>query len=627
MSIDKVEIQKNWCSEVDSPTYKLTWYIVKEEVFQDPRLLDNNGAVENKNAVIIASSGETMAYSVENLVMQSFITPGSKHGDTTTGIFQFDIYEPGGFQLLNRILSLSHSFGFANFQSARYVLKVELVGRKYNSNVPIKFDGVFYYPMLLSQINASAGPEGAQYNIVGANQHKIAQLSANIVTDIKINRITTVQTFFDGLTQALNSHEQNIRRKKIGHTVENAKTWKIEVDDSFKKYLNKSFVGTTDKKSSAPMQDPREGEKIQLILGKYQNVSTFIIDTITDRLPAYQDDLSIAMKEEQDVFEKNVDYRLRQAVNNKPSAFMFKDFVTVTPSIRYDGEIDPMTNKEKEIIVLTVALRKSYTTPSLDPEHQNSLMLNSTYQQQRFELLPIHKKYDYLYTGQNTEVLDFSLDFNQLFYLTRDPSAGEGYATVDNTFKPREAEPVTTQSTDKSSGVTNSSTVKKSDVTYLSDVKIDNGAVSTQIERLGYVAKTSSSNDQKNATTRQAQQAREQQMINAASFDYIMFEINIKGDPYWLGTPGSINTTTTSTTLFDGLNEDSLIIFVNYLPEDIADPTKKNKKTLDIASTGVYKIIEVESKFQQGKFTQTLKGMRDRSTSTDLIQNKITGLS
>lgn len=102
------ETKPNWCSTVDSPTYKLTWYIVSNKVFNNPKLLDNipdtytnnatnNTASKSGDAVVIAASGETSEYSLENLVIQSMISPGTSTGNTTTGAFQFDIYEPGGF--------------------------------------------------------------------------------------------------------------------------------------------------------------------------------------------------------------------------------------------------------------------------------------------------------------------------------------------------------------------------------------------------------------------------------------------------------------------------------------------------------------------------------------------------
>jgi hypothetical protein len=64
MSTSRIDVTPNWCSTVDSPTYKLTWYIVNRDVFNNPRLLDHNNAVITKTAVIIAASGETSEYSM-----------------------------------------------------------------------------------------------------------------------------------------------------------------------------------------------------------------------------------------------------------------------------------------------------------------------------------------------------------------------------------------------------------------------------------------------------------------------------------------------------------------------------------------------------------------------------------
>ena len=71
-------------------------------------------------------------------------------------------------------------------------------------------------------------------------------------------------------------------------------------------------------------------------------------------------------------------------------------------------------------------------------------------------------------------------------------------------------------------------------------------------------------------------------------------------------------------TLIDNLDEDSLLAFVNYLPAMSAGVRK-----LDIASSGVYKVTDVESKFQLGKFTQQIQATRDTNSSTDLIQKRL----
>lgn len=625
------ETKSNWCSTVDSPTYKLTWYIVSNKVFNNPKLLDNipdkytnnatsNAASSSGDAVVIAASGETSEYSLENLVLQSMISPGSSTGNTTTGAFQFDIYEPGGFLLMNRILTLSHAFNFGNIQSAKYVLKVQFVGRTVESSTPVAFPGTFYYPMMLATINASSGAEGSQYNIVAANQHKIAVTASKIVTDIKVTGVKDVESLLKNLETALNAHEINIRKLQVTEAdLENSKCWKIEYSDDFKTYL-KSYVkpSQTDMSGTGLKASTYDANSAQYILHKHTNVVTYLTNILTKQVPDFYNTFSTTTDKNTAINEKKVatlkntlkaDQGLQKharGIVNSTNEYK-NEFIKITPSVKYKDEIDTYTNTSQEEIILYIELHTSHTNPQPDVHKQQEATINASYQSRRFELLPIYKAYNYLFSGSNTEVLDFNLNFNQMFYLTRDPSEGVNLPNSDNENSGNAGE-VTK--------VTKTVAVPK----YLSNTTISSATIVTQLENIAYVIKVPDSKSQSNADEPNAVVAVDQAEINAASHDFIMFDITIKGDPYWLGTPGSTVTSSKGSTLVDNLDEDSLIAFINYLP----DNGKSNgARKLDIAASGIYKILEVESKFQLGKFTQSLKGMRDRNSSTDLIKTKL----
>tara|TARA_R110002074_G_scaffold397783_1_gene588651 strand:- start:395 stop:2221 length:1827 start_codon:yes stop_codon:yes gene_type:complete len=599
MSTGNIETSMNWCSEVDSPTYKLTWYIVNHEVFNNPLLLDNNAAVGNKKATIIASSGETSEYSVENLILQSRISPGTDTGNTTTGAFQFDVYEPGGFQLMNRILQLSHLFKFTNIQSAKYVLKVEFIGRNVVTSAPESFPGVFYYPMMLSSINASAGPDGSQYNIVAANQHKIAVAASKIVTDIKVTGVTNVEIFLDQLQIELNNHEQNIRKLQIKDTAVNAKQWNIKIDKSFEKYLKSPMEPV---KGSGHDNDMKNPVAAYYTLPKAKNVVEYLVSTLTKQVPDYYNTFAENTTENNKMKQDAIKFDRGRAHAGRQDIYV-NDFIKVTPTIKTTDKKDIYTNSEQELIELTISLYTSHTVPQSEPYNQQSATIDASYQSRRLELLPINKAYSFLFSGDNSEVLDFNLNFNHMFYLTRDPSNSAGYTKIT-----------------KELGSLEPSKVTQRIPTYLSELSINNQSPNTQIESITTEIKSTSSKDQANSEEQNASNAIDKAELHGASMDFISFDVTIKGDPYWLGTPGSYVTSKNRSTLIDNLDEDSLIIFINYLPDN--GKTQGGRK-LDIASSGVYKIIEVESKFQLGKFTQTLKGMRDRNSSTDLIQKQL----
>ena len=611
MSISKIKTSANWCSKVDSPTYKLTWYIVNNEIFNDPQKLNNmpdkynsanNEAVSNSKAVVIASSGETSEYSIENLVIQTRLVPGASTGNTTTGTFQFDIYEPGGFLLVNRILQLSKIFDFTNIQQAKYVLKVEFIGRKITDSSTVRFDGEFYYPMLISSLRATAGPEGSQYNFVASNQHKIAIASSKNITDIKLSGITDVESLIKQLGIELNKQEESIRKTKETDEVHNPKKWIIQVDKSFEKYLKSVLKeASTDIGGTGQKADITDSAAAQYAIRPGKNIVTYLIDTLTEQVPDYYNTFNNRKDENKTRKEKTSS--ALSGEGNRAKAFdatYENEFITVTPEIKMTDKKDLYTNAAQEIVTLTIKLKTSLTVPQVSGETQAWATSNASYQNRRLEMLPIYKSYSYLFTGTNTEVLDFDLNYDSMFIQTIDPSNALSYAKITGDMGTGEATNIT-----------------KEIPQTLSNLSVNNTSFNTQIENSTYTISTLYSHQQRNSSESNSIIAKDQREIYAASNDFISLNIGIKGDPYWLGTPGS-HVNTREPTLIDNLDEDSLLAFVNYLPAMSAGVRK-----LDIASSGVYKVTDVESKFQLGKFTQQIQATRDTNSSTDLIQKRL----
>ena len=611
MSISKIKTSANWCSKVDSPTYKLTWYIVNNEIFNDPQKLNNmpdkynstnNEAVSNSKAVVIASSGETSEYSIENLVIQTRLVPGASTGNTTTGTFQFDIYEPGGFLLVNRILQLSKIFDFTNIQQAKYVLKVEFIGRKITDSSTVRFDGAFYYPMLISSLRATAGPEGSQYIFVASNQHKIAIASSKNITDIKLSGITDVESLIKQLGIELNKQEESIRKTKETDEVHNPKKWIIQVDKSFEKYLKSVLKeASTDIGGTGQKADITDSAAAQYAIRPGKNIVTYLIDTLTEQVPDYYNTFNNRKDENKTRKEKTSS--ALSGEGNRAKAFdatYENEFITVTPEIKMTDKKDLYTNAAQEIVTLTIKLKTSLTVPQVSGETQAWATSNASYQNRRLEMLPIYKSYSYLFTGTNTEVLDFDLNYDSMFIQTIDPSNALSYAKITGDMGTGEATNIT-----------------KAPPQTLSNLSVNNTSFNTQIENSTYTISTLYSHQQRNSSESNSIIAKDQREIYAASNDFMSLNIGIKGDPYWLGTPGS-HVNTREPTLIDNLDEDSLLAFVNYLPAMSAGVRK-----LDIASSGVYKVTDVESKFQLGKFTQQIQATRDTNSSTDLIQKRL----
>jgi hypothetical protein len=101
--------------------------------------------------------------------------------------------------------------------------------------------------------------------------------------------------------------------------------------------------------------------------------------------------------------------------------------------------------------------------------------------------------------------------------------------------------------------------------------------------------------------------------------------MEIKGDPHWMGNMqatilGKLETPDYSV-------QDGLITFLQFNPNADKLLQEQVKGEIDPISTGVYKLTSVESRFQNGRFTQQLNGIKDVNSNTALLLPKIIELS
>ena len=105
----------------------------------------------------------------------------------------------------------------------------------------------------------------------------------------------------------------------------------------------------------------------------------------------------------------------------------------------------------------------------------------------------------------------------------------------------------------------------------------------------------------------------------------IMVELEIKGDPFWLGSAGSINTAE-DTIVYNQANltqaNVALVLFTG--DESLASTDEKRVVgRMELTSSGIYKVARVSSRFQGGRFLQTLFLMKNRNLNPFYVQNEL----
>lgn len=617
-----VQITPNWMSSVDSPSYKLTLYLVHPSVWNNPNTLTASDVPRDSQgqplAIIIAESGATSTYTIDNLSIQSFVTPGSSSGNTTSGVFQFNLYEVLGFKLLNRILAYSKPYNFITLQSAKYVLKVEFQGLDPETKQAVKYGGTFCYSLVFKQIQSSINEGGTQHNIIAHNSPKTAIGLSTVKTDVVVKGASTVGQYLNLLEKALNQSEIDYRKTPELKDPVSKHTWKITLDTNATTQVGKSIpnngsgqygsinVTETFDLGSKPIagtanadqaggqnRNIEDSSTIDAHINSETNLISYLRTFLTKNTPALGE---LNKLERTDGVKRTV--------------------ISVTPKITFGSGTDDYTDTSEMEIELVVGLDITYSIPQNDPKAQKEKQNDRSFQRRLFGELPITKKYHYLYTGRNTELLQFDLNIENAFFMARDPAAGLNYAEIKQTHVPTNPTPI---------GVPTSRSGSGAYATSLSDV---DGSTAGMMERVAYAYAVASPESQQVNETKgpgavDTIDSLADLEFRSRSTDFIEASFKIKGDPFWMGTPG-VYTNDAVVSAANYLNTDSVILFINHLPDEaMTDPTVSTSGELDIAASGVYEVRTIETSLSQGRFEQTLKTLRNRNISTFMLINEM----
>lgn len=597
------KVSGNWMSSVDSPTYKWTLYIVNSEVFNKPELLEgsDSSAINKGQALIIAETGVTSEFAIDNVAMIQTVIPGQAHGNTTPGIIQFDLMEPLGFTFLDRILKAGIALGRpANLPSQHYVMRLEFVGRDPETGASIKYPNTFFYPIKINQVRSQTGPEGTRYNIIAFSLIKHAQTEAVTSTDLTVKDISTVQTFIEGLEKSFNQAEAD----KLSPTdqkngLKPAKQIKILFADSTRIVGDKDAGVDSFNLKLKPWASTANADK-----GSGQSTS---MDNVDAREAMVNAKTALAPYIQKQIQANCPAFATYVKEAKKKLGVVYS--IHVEPKIEYQLAQDNMeasqgkeVKREAKLITFTIHVRTDETTPSLDEKDHKEKFVDTKYQVNRIKNLTLAKSYSYLYSGLNNEVLNYQIDVEQLYVTSKIPLDGIYHADGREQFTPTTPTKVT----------------RFLDEVPYNDMGNDfNDIVQYASSPLGVEEQQKNETDNSDAMYAQRLQA-----LAVRSMDAINFNIEIKGDPFWQGNTFKAHVQGKDTS--PNISNTSLLIsLLNYNPnpEDLLE--RQVRGPVDMISTGVYSVRSVESRFQSGRFTQNLLGFKDTNTNPALVLNQI----
>jgi hypothetical protein len=580
-------------------------------------------------------------YFIDDVIIATTPRPSKQTANTFATKISFKVFEPysmGLFMMSMREAATRAGYEL-NFKEAPFIFMIEWIG--YKDSKPGKPDEKLtrILPIKITQMKFKVGTTGSTYDIeaIPYNEFAFRDQVVKNVSDIQISGKSVEEMLIKGPQSLFSQLEIRYKeaKEKYNHEFDQilisfpkdfTATGGVENDIS-KAFIYEDFNNS----GSQPfpnLNDPNVFDQEKQI---YKS-APFKLEadrawhfTQEISIPDIINEVIIRSRYITDQFTK--DNQLKTDEYGMVKWFRIETRIT-------DGEDVPELGRHKRLITYRVLPYKVHCHRFLPPGKKPNV---------GFEKLKnsVARVYDYIYTGKNTEILNLELNFDMAFFtvvpadVATNPgqsNAGQkgitaGSQEPDQVINPG-IRPLPTMATGQllpanAMDVMNSLTTRSTgqQAQNQQDKKLEEKAemlaVQTPVGQRAaqYVPPGGGGTD-----TRDTSKVRTMQILLTNPGDMVNLNMDIMGDPYYIPTSGMGSQAVQpkgEQELEDGsmnYQTSETIILVNFRTPTDFDPKTglyKFSQGIDMWS-GLYQLTDIESRFNQNKFTQTIKGYRIR---------------
>jgi hypothetical protein len=652
-------------------TYNLKLYMIKPE--NTPQMEKNLPQFGGNAALIIDNAG-VADYNINNLEQQ-YVVGHNRVRNTFVNRFTIQVAEANGVTLLDTIRRNAAAMGIVDHKQAVYILVIEFNGRK-SDGLAHKHPQVFYYPIKITDFQFKVDEGGTNYSITAIENSTSAY---NYLSNVIKNQVTilasTVGEFFTEFVKLANRSAEDA----IVYSVDQlfADTFDITFDDSIGDWKNWQFQAITEEQTHDNVNIISAGvgsgdSLLQITITNGSNL-TDIVNIILSQTAEYKQ----IVLEGSGNSEFARPHPSDDVTTDLAQLPVFHKVVADVIYEDYDWLRGDYTRKCYYRVI-------PYIKPEqiLSPEQYVRGITNAAIQARRVQALKdrglLRKKYDYIFTGGNTEVLEFDISIDYAYYhttpygggmlgnanITAPTQAGANDSPlgvlIDNISQlksqiselgrsQRSAENRITLSQPGPFGEQNrnsdAATVANTTAQiqgFATDVRREAAALGILLQESGMTGSEvamalrfaqdvisdgdTAGSDNDNTGGHLKFGALVANIENQA--DLMTIELGIRGDPYWLGKPNSFYDTALKNgeNLADFERGSNGFYLKCSLPYPFEDADGRRKPNVEYEISGFYTVIDVITRYTGGQFTMYLNAVRDLGTNTPTAQDILDNL-
>tara|TARA_B100000965_G_scaffold238990_1_gene200344 strand:+ start:2528 stop:5653 length:3126 start_codon:yes stop_codon:yes gene_type:complete len=381
--------ETNKLNDLDNPTYHLTLYIDNKQHV--------NREMHERQGVIIAETGSTTYFHIDNLEIS---TPcGGSHAVTNIAPeLTWTITEPNGAAFFPKLMEICEKKGIPTVAEAGYALELRFKGRDKITGQPKTSNQKWVYKLSVTDVQTKHGIDGSTYNFRAVHLSDTAAKASwnNPNETITVTQCSTLGEAMKGLEEQLNKYHNRHALKSSSKP----DTVKITL-------IDRGWASWKLKPPTGSSTNTNKPEKSDWTLDAGSSVKDFITKLIlhTQEMEDRLDEAGVDIK---------IDTRDRVDHIKEFYIKYFKVKTTVKIGSLWNDSMKKF-NEDCEYIIFP------FNEPP--PEKQARFeQIAESIKLQRQKLAKIKeldimtKRYDYVHTGLNTEVIQFDATLDMAFF-------------------------------------------------------------------------------------------------------------------------------------------------------------------------------------------------------------------
>ena len=553
------------------------------------------------------SSGQ-FDFFIDNVEIDITMAPKKSGGFTLPTKLEFDVFEPYGIEGFIEALQVSaEAAGYENYVVASFVLLVDFIGYPDNQVLPspVHINGSSrYFLIKFTGLGIEITERGTKYHCTAVPYNEIGFGEAGKIKKPLSMKGTKVKELLESLMASANKRQngdEDISRDSGSDTYEikfpifkngqwdyNDYDKTIADSDMSNSHLGGALVGLIDPKAvstttslSSLLRSKESNNIIQF--SENVNIHDIISATIRDSM-----------------YVRTLLETIGNA--NNPDKFGMVQYFLIRLEVTNKAATDPYKKRPYQTFRYVVTPHRVHYT--FIPVYAQSEKISK----QILETI-VYRKYDYIYTGLNTDILNFKLDYNFLYFEAVPTALGRNRDSgAEDQAK---ADPPKNQSAPGGVAVASNSATGGT---------VGNSADFTAVRPGGEQNTGQPTPDPYDAM------AKNMHLALQNSVSRVTGDLEIIGDPFFLVTGGVGNYNPPSAPDQPGVTTDGeadsyygqVLIQVNFRnPIDIGANGIMRFRPGISSTSGIFMVIQSKNTFKDGAFRQILRLIRIPGELTD----------